>query len=114
VACHIVDSDQFMCDRMKRTLATEKPLLMGVESIDYVAALRYHERDLGLDLRLLEVQREQMAAQLAKLSEPAWTRTAIHSENGEQNLAAILEHAVAHLEDHVDAIYQKRRALGLQ
>jgi len=25
VACHIVDSDQFMCDRMKRTIATEKP-----------------------------------------------------------------------------------------
>ena len=113
VACHIVDSDQFMCDRLKRTIATERPLLMGVESVDYVGALRYHERDLELDLRLLEVQREQMAADLDRLPEDAWSRTAVHSENGTQTLVDILEHAVEHLEDHVEAIYEKRRALGL-
>ena len=113
VACHIVDSDQFMCDRIKRTLATEKPLIMGVESVDYVGALRYHERDLELDLRLLEVQREQMAADLDRLPAEAWARTAIHSENGLQTLVDIVEHAVEHLEDHVARIYEKRAALGL-
>jgi uncharacterized damage-inducible protein DinB len=113
VACHIVDSDQFMCDRLKRTIATERPLLMGVESVEYVGALRYHERDLGLDLRLFDVQREQMAADLDRLAPEAWTRTAVHSENGTQTLADILEHAVEHLEDHVRAIEEKRAALGL-
>jgi hypothetical protein len=113
VACHIVDSDQFMCDRIKRTLATEKPLIMGVESVDYVGALRYHERDLELDLRLLEVQREQMATDLDRLPAEAWSRTAIHSENGLQTLVDIIEHAVEHLEDHVARIYEKRAALGL-
>ncbi len=113
VACHIADSDQFMCDRIKRTLATEKPLLMGVESVDYVGALHYHERDLELDLRLLEVQREQMAADLDRLPADAWNRTAIHSENGLQTLVDIVEHAVEHLEDHVARIYEKRAALGL-
>lgn len=113
VACHIVDSDQFMCDRMKRTIATERPLLMGVESVDYVGALRYHERDLELYLRLFDVQREQMAADLDRLPNEAWERTAVHSENGMQSLVAILEHAVEHLEDHVQRIYEKRRALGL-
>ena len=113
VACHIVDSDQFMCDRMKRTIATVRPLLMGVESVDYVGALRYHERDLDLDLRLFEVQREQMIADLDRLPEEAWDRTAVHSENGTQSLVEILEHAVEHLEDHVQRIHEKRRALGL-
>ncbi|PKQ19743.1 MAG: DinB family protein [Actinobacteria bacterium HGW-Actinobacteria-6] len=113
VACHIVDSDQFMCDRIKRTLATEKPLLMGVESVDYVGALRYHDRDLELDLRLLEIQREQMAADLERLPAEAWSRTAIHSENGLQTLVDIVEHAVEHLEDHVARIHEKRAALGL-
>ncbi len=113
VACHIVDSDQFMCDRMKRTIATEEPLLIGVESVDYVTALRYHDRDLDLDLRLFEAQREQMAADLNRLESADWQRMARHSENGEQTLADILEHAVEHLEDHVRTIYEKRRALGV-
>lgn len=113
VACHIVDSDQFMCDRLKRTIATERPLLVGVESVDYVTALRYHDRDLELDLRLLEVQRAQMAADLDRVGPEAWARTAVHTENGTQDLAALLQHAVEHLEDHVAAIHEKRRALGL-
>lgn len=29
VLCHIVDSDQFMCDRVKRTIAIDKPLAFG-------------------------------------------------------------------------------------
>lgn len=113
VACHIVDSDQFMCDRIKRTLATDKPLLMGVESISYAYTLRYHDRDLELDLRLLEVQREQMAEDLDRLPDAAWKRTAVHSENGMQTLVDILAHAVEHLEDHVERILEKKVALGV-
>jgi uncharacterized damage-inducible protein DinB len=112
VACHIVDSDQFMCDRIKRTIATQRPLLMGVESVDYVGPLRYQDRDLALDLRLLEIQREQMAADLQRLSMAAWARTAVHSENGTQTLVEIVAHAVDHLEDHVERIRETRRALG--
>ena len=113
VACHIVDSDQFMCDRMKRTIATERPLIIGVESADYPEPLRYHERDVALDLRLLESQREQMAADLAKLAPEAWERTAVHSEIGLVTLLDLFEHAVDHLESHVVTIAEKRAAMGL-
>ena len=67
VLCHIVDADQFMCDRMKRTIGTQRPLLIGVEAIDYLKLLHYHDRDPELDIRLLETQREQMAADLARI-----------------------------------------------
>jgi len=113
VACHIVDSDQFMCDRIKRTIATDRPLLMGVESADYSEPLRYHDRDPELDLRLLEVQREQLAADLARLAPGAWQRTSVHSERGTQTLREIFLHAVEHLEDHVLTIAAKREAMGL-
>ena len=113
VTCHIVDSDQFMVDRLKRTIATDRPLLMGVESAAYLGPLHYHDRDLGLDMSLLEVTREQMAADLGRLPAEAWSRTAVHSENGLQTLIGILRHAVEHLEDHVETILEKRRALGL-
>jgi len=113
VLCHIVDSDQFMCDRVKRTIATPRPLLMGVESASYPGPLSYHERDPELDLRLLEVQREQLAADLRRLTPQAWERTAVHSENGTQTLGDVFAHAVEHLEDHVHAIGDKRAALGV-
>jgi len=113
VLCHIVDSDQFMCDRVKRTIATHSPLLMGVESADYPGPLGYHERNPELDLQLLEVQREQLAADLERLAPEAWERTAVHSENGTQTLLEILHHAVEHLEAHVLTIAEKRAAMGL-
>lgn len=113
VLCHIVDSDQFMCDRMKRTIATERPLLIGVESADYPEPLGYHERDLELDLRLLEVQREQMAARLKRLPEDAWDLVAVHSEVGLVTLYDLFEHAVDHLESHVMTIAEKRAVLGM-
>jgi len=86
---------------------------MGVESISYAYTLRYHDRDLELDLRLLEVQREQMAEDLDRLPDAAWKRTAVHSENGMQTLVDILAHAVEHLEDHVERILEKKVALGV-
>lgn len=113
VLCHVVDSDQFMCDRMKRTIATERPLIMGVESIDYPGPLHYDQRDAGLDLRLLEVQREQMAADLRLIAPEDWQRTAVHSENGLVTLRQLVLHAVRHLERHVTTIDEKRVALGL-
>jgi hypothetical protein len=113
VVCHIVDADQFMADRMKRTIATERPLLLGVESVDYVGPLQYDLRDLGLDLRLLDVTREQMAQDLLRLDESAWERTAVHSETGLVTLRQLLLHTIRHLEQHVSAIDEKRAAFGL-
>jgi len=111
VLCHIVDSDQFMCDRIKRTIATERPLLVGVESADYPGPLAYHERDPELDLQLLAAQREQLAADLERLPAETWRRTAVHSEIGLVTLFDLVEHAVEHLEDHVARIAEKRAAL---
>lgn len=113
VLSHIVDSDQFMCDRIKRTIATDRPLLIGVESADYPGPLSYQERDPELDLRLLGVQRAQLASNLDRLSPEAWERTAVHSESGLVTLRDLFVHAVEHLEDHVAAIGEKRRALDI-
>jgi len=113
VVCHVVDSDQFMCDRIKRTVATPRPLLIGIESADYAEPLHYSDRDIELDLELLGVQRRQLADDLERLDERAWQRTAVHTENGIQTLLQILDHAVDHLESHIVTIEEKRRALGL-
>lgn len=113
VVCHVVDADQFLADRMKRTIATDRPLLMGVDGIKYLEALHYHHRDLQLQLSLLDVTRWQMAEDLDRLGGAAWSREAVHSESGLVTLRQLLWHAIRHLERHGDAIAEKRKALGL-
>ena len=111
VVRHIVDADQFMCDRMKRTIANDRPLLIGVDGIAYLERLNYQSRDPELDIRMLEVQREQMTADLERLAVETWERDAVHSEVGLLTLRQLLNHAVRHLESHVDTIAEKRAAL---
>jgi uncharacterized damage-inducible protein DinB len=113
VVCHVVDADQFLADRMKRTIATDLPLLVGVDGIAYLEALHYAERDLELDFALMDATRGQMAADLERLEPEAWERTAIHTETGLVTLRGLLLHAIRHVERHVDAIHLKRAALGL-
>jgi uncharacterized damage-inducible protein DinB len=113
VIAHIVDADQLMCDRMKRTIGTDRPLLIGIESADYPEPLDYQSRVPELELQLLKFQRQQMAEDLERLPEEAWSRTAVHSEIGLVTLVDLLEHAVEHLEDHTGTIAEKRAALCL-
>lgn len=113
VVCHIVDCDQFLADRMKRTIATDRPLLLGVNGAAYLDALHYHERDVELQLRLLDVTREQMAADLDLLDAGAWAREAVHSELGMVTLRRLLAHAIRHLESHLATIAEKRAVLEL-
>lgn len=113
VICHVVDCDQFMADRMKRTAAVDRPLLLGANTSAYSGALHFHDRDLGLQLRLLEVTREQMSADLERLDSEAWTREAVHSEVGLVTLRELVLHAVRHLEGHLETIAEKREALGV-
>jgi len=113
VVAHVADCDQFLADRMKRTIATVRPLLLGVDGSLYPDALHYQERDLELQLELLDITRRQMAADLERLSDDVWSRQAVHSESGLVTLRQLLLHSVRHLERHLDAIAEKRRALGL-
>lgn len=113
VLCHVADCDQFLADRMKRTVATERPLLVGIDATPYLEVLGYHDRDPELQLRLLEVTREQLAADLDRFGPEAWERTAVHTETGLVTLRQVLLHTIRHLEWHAETIREKRRALGL-
>lgn len=45
VVCHVCDAEQFFADRIKRTLAMSRPLLLGADPDHYPEAVRYHDRD---------------------------------------------------------------------
>jgi len=113
VVCHLADFDPILADRMKRIIALDKPMLMGADENRFVAALRYHDRDVEEELQLMELTRRQMGRILASLAAETWTRTGIHSERGELTLLRVLELAANHIRHHVQFIDEKRKALGL-
>jgi GNAT superfamily N-acetyltransferase/uncharacterized damage-inducible protein DinB len=112
VVCHVSDTEQFFADRMKRTLAMSRPLLLGADGWLYPEPVRYHDRDVEEELALVRLTRLQMARILKLVSAEAWQRTAVHSETGLVTLRQLLLHAVRHVEHHVPFIDEKRQALA--
>lgn len=112
VVCHIADCEQFFADRMKRTIAMERPLLLGADGFRYPGRLGYQNHDLDEELRLVEVTRQQMARVLRLASSDAWDRMAVHSETGLVTLRQLVLHAVNHLGHHLKFVAEKRAAIG--
>lgn len=112
LVCHVADCEQFFADRMKRTAAMDRPLLIGADGFRYSDALRYHDHDVEEEILLVEITRRQMARILRLLPAEAWQRTAVHSETGLVTLRQLLLHANNHLDHHLAFAAEKRRALG--
>jgi uncharacterized damage-inducible protein DinB len=112
VVCHIADCEQFFADRMKRTVAMDRPLLLGADGFLYPEPLGYQEHDLEEELALVAATRRQMARTLRLVAQDAWQRTAVHSEAGLVTLRQLLLHAINHLRHHLRFVAEKRTALG--
>lgn len=112
VVCHVCDAEQFFADRIKRTLAMNRPLLLGADPDQYPEAVRYHDRDLEEELALVALTRRQVARILKLVPAEAWLRTAVHSEGGLVTLRQLVLHATRHLTHHVRFIEEKRQALA--
>jgi uncharacterized damage-inducible protein DinB len=111
VVCHIADCEQFFADRMKRTVAMERPLLLGADGFRYPEPLHYQDHDLEQELDLVAVTRRQMARTLRLVAPDAWQRTAVHSESGLVTLRQLLLHAINHLRHHLRFVAEKRAAM---
>ncbi len=112
VVCHVSDCEQFFADRMKRTLAMDRPLLVGADGFRYPEPVQYHHRDLDEELELVALTRRQMARILRLVPAEAWDRTAVHTEAGLVTLRHLLRHAADHLAHHLRFVAEKRAALG--
>src|SRR5262249_28325663 len=99
--CHLADFDPILADRMKRIIATEKPLLLGADEKDFAQALNYHERDVNEELAIIENTRKQMARILGKLPAEALQRQGVHNERGLVTLEQMLAITTKHIPHHV-------------
>jgi hypothetical protein len=112
VVAHLADTEIYYTDRIERTLALERPLLMGVDERLYPERLNYQALDLTEQLDLFAALRRHAARILRLQPEGAWQRTAIHSETGLVTLRQLVFQAVRHVQHHLPFIAQKRAAMG--
>src|SRR5262249_41356414 len=109
--CHISDCEQFFADRLKRTLAMDRPLLVSADGSRYPEAVHYHQRDLAEEIELVALTRRQMVRILHLVPAEAWHRTAVHTESGLVRFRQLVLHAVNHLAHHLRFVAEKRAAL---
>jgi uncharacterized damage-inducible protein DinB len=111
VVSHLADTEIYYTDRMERTIALERPLLMGVDERPYPERLNYQTFDLAEQLDLFTALRRHATRILRRLPPEAWQRTAVHSETGLVTLRQLVLQAVRHVRHHLPFIAEKRAAL---
>jgi len=112
VVSHVADTEIYFSDRIERTPALERPLLMGVDERPYPARLNYQSFDLNEQLDLFRALRKHVARILRGQPPEAWQRTAIHSETGLVTVRQLVLQATRHARHHLPFIAEKRAALA--
>ena len=111
VVCHVADCEQFFADRMKRTVAMDRPLLLGADGFRYPEPLRYQEHDLEQELDLVAVTRRQMARTLRLVAPTPGSAPPSTAKPGLVTLRQLLLHAINHLHHHLRFVAEKRAAM---
>lgn len=111
VICHIADFEPVYADRIKRALAEDNPTIFGGDPDAFAAHLAYEQRDLEVELQLIESVRQHLASILNTLPPASFQRTVNHSEAGPLTLEKLLTNITNHIPHHIKFIEQKRAAL---
>ncbi len=109
---HLADTEIFFTDRIVRTIALDRPLLMSADEKLYIERLDYQSFDLEEQLALFTALRRHAVRILRAQPPVAWRRTAVHSGSGLLTLRQLVLQAVRHLRHHLPFIAEKRAALG--
>ena len=112
LVCHLSDTEQAYADRIKRTLAMDRPLVLAYDESAYVRKLACHRRDVEEEILLMLATRRQIARILRTLKGEDWERSAVHNQAGLRTLRQWIETLVWHLDYHAAFIGRKRAALG--
>lgn len=111
VICHIADFEPVYADRMKRVIAEEGPTMFGGDPDRFAARLAYDQRDLDVELQMIEAIRNHVATILKTLAPEDFERTGNHSERGPLTLKVLLTSVTNHIPHHIRFIEEKRAAM---
>ena len=111
VFAHLAGTELYYTDRIERTIALERPLLIGVDERPYPERLNYQAFDLAEELALFTALRRH-GTRILRLQPPeAWLRVGVHSESGIVTLRQQVFQAVRHVRHHLPFIAEKRAVM---
>jgi len=113
VVAHLADFEPIIAERMKRTIALTKPLILGADENEFAKFLAYDKRILSEELDLIDAVRRQMARVLRNIPDATLQKTCVHSERGLLNLQQLLTTAIGHVTHHLAFIVEKKKSLGI-
>ncbi len=111
IVIHLADSDMFGSERLRRTIAEERPTLQAYPEAAWAQRLLYRQQDRQLALDLFTAQRRATAALLRLLPAEAWERVGVHSEQGNTNLYALFKMYLQHGNIHLAQIEHVKERL---
>lgn len=109
---HLVDSDLVGCDRMKRVIAEDNPILLAFDETAWIARLRSNEMPVEEGVNLFAANRHWMTRILRGCTPADFARAGNQTERGRETLAELLTGYVTHLDHHLRFLYGKRANLG--
>jgi hypothetical protein len=111
VLAHLAVTEIYYTDRIERTIALERPLLLGVDERPYPERLNYQAFDLAEQLDLFTALRRH-GTRILRLQPPeSWLRVAVQSETGVVNLRQLVLQSVRHVRHHLPFIAEMRAAM---
>jgi uncharacterized damage-inducible protein DinB len=117
VVAHLADFEAVYADRIKRIIATEKPLLTSAGHNEYAANLAYHDRSLDEELDVIEATRRSLARTLRAVGPEALDRVGNYRDDqgveSERTAGRLLAIITGHIPHHLQHVAEKRKALGL-
>lgn len=111
IVIHLADSEVVGYERIRRTIAEERPLLQPYDENAWGSNLYYHQQDPRLALELFKLLRQASAALLRQLPSETWERVGVHTENGEMSLYSIFQTYLNHGEAHLRQIENVKQHL---
>ena len=112
IAIHLMDSDLIGSDRMKRTIAENRPSLLGYDENAFIKQLRYDLQDVRAAAEIFAANRRLFAVVLRAQPAEGFERVGVHSERGPETLEQQIGKYIKHLEHHLSFLHKKRGLLG--
>lgn len=103
VVVHLADTEMFFCERMRKIIVEEKPILQSFDQDEWANRLFYDKQNYRFALDLLKTQRRSTAILLRLLPSGYWRREGIRDEKV-FTLYDILLIALHHIPTHLKQI----------
>lgn len=100
ILAHLRAADDILSYRVYALLVRDNPLLPALDERSWAVIAGYDKMDFFGSLTTFTARRAELVTALQRLPLNAWQRTGVHDANGPFTLWTLVQHLVAHEEEH--------------